>query len=204
MTTEKWYLKGDYFENCNCEVLCPCVLPVAPGAPTEGHCDVALAFHIDEGDFDGISLADLNFVVATYTPGIMGAGNWTTAFYVDERASAEQRRAIERIMSGDIGGPMARWISLITDFRGTRYCSITYQSQRNTRRVAIPGVIDFTVEGITAGRGRRVMRLNNTGHPVSRSLALAKGTANTYTDHGMSWDNTGKNGHYAAFRWSWP
>ncbi len=23
MTTEKWQLKGDYFENCNCQILCP-------------------------------------------------------------------------------------------------------------------------------------------------------------------------------------
>ena len=35
-------------------------------------------------------------------------------------------------------------------------------------------------------------------------LALARGTASTYSDHGMTWDNTGKNGHYAPFEWSWP
>ena len=39
-TAEKWSLKGQYFENCNCKILCPCVLPVAPDAPTEGYCDV--------------------------------------------------------------------------------------------------------------------------------------------------------------------
>ena len=40
MTTESWQLKGEYFENCNCEVLCPCVVPGPPTDPTEGHCDV--------------------------------------------------------------------------------------------------------------------------------------------------------------------
>ena len=48
------------------------------------------------------------------------------------------------------------------------------------------------------------MRLENVGHPVSSTLTMARGTASTYTDHGMSWDNTGKNGHYAAFDWQWP
>ena len=204
MADESWHLKGDYFENCNCEILCPCVLPVSPGAPTEGHCDVGWAFHIEDGNFNEVSLAGLNFVLAAHTPGIMGAGNWTAAFYVDRRASSEQRHGIDRILSGDIGGPMARWMPLISDLRGTKYCRITYESKEKTRRVSIPGIMNFAVEGITAGRRRAVMKLENTGHPVNRSLSLARGTGNTYTDHGMSWDNTGKNGHYSNFQWSWP
>ena len=46
--THQWHLKGEYLENCNCEVLCPCVIPVSPQLPTDGHCDMALAFNIDE------------------------------------------------------------------------------------------------------------------------------------------------------------
>ena len=203
-TAEKWSLKGQYFENCNCEILCPCILPVAPGAPTEGHCDVGLAFHIETGDFNGVSLEGLNFVIAAYTPESMVAGNWTTAIYVDERAADEQRSALERILSGDIGGPMANWMALTTDFRGTKYRAITFEADGDSRRVTIPNVMDFNIEGIRAGRTREVMRLENVGHPVSSTLALARGTASTYTDHGMTWDNTGKNAHFADFSWSWP
>ncbi len=202
--SEGWNLKGEYFENCNCEILCPCVLPVAPGAPTEGHCDVGLAFHIEEGDFNGVALAGLNFVVAAYTPETMGAGNWTTAIYVDERASEEQRHALDRILSGDIGGPMERWMALTSDFRGTKYCGITFESEGDKRRVVIPDVMDFNIQGIRAGSRREVMTLENTGHPVSSTLALARGTASTYSDHGMTWDNTEKNAHFADFNWSWP
>jgi hypothetical protein len=41
----KWQLTGDYFENCNCDVVCPCL--VSTSAPltsplTQGVCDVAL------------------------------------------------------------------------------------------------------------------------------------------------------------------
>jgi hypothetical protein len=204
MAAESWRLRGDYFENCNCEILCPCVLLGSAAVPTEGHCDVALAFHIEEGTFNLVPLSGLNFVVVAHTPGVMSQGNWTTAFYVDERASGEQRRSLERILSGEVGGPMARWMGLTGDFRGTKYCPISYGSEGKSRRVSIPGVMDFSVEGITAGRLREVMRLENTGHPVNSSLALARGTGNTYADHGMQWDNTGKNGHYAVFEWSWP
>jgi hypothetical protein len=44
----------------------------------------------------------------------------------------------------------------------------------------------------------------NTGHPAAPDkLALAVGApGNTFGDHGMRWDNSGKNGHYAPIRWS--
>ena len=48
----KWQLTGDYFETCNCDVICPCLASVAPpltARPTQGACDVALVFHIDRG-----------------------------------------------------------------------------------------------------------------------------------------------------------
>jgi hypothetical protein len=39
---------------------------------------------------------------------------------------------------------------------------------------------------------------------VNKDLYLAKGARGEYTGHGMNWDNTGKNGQYAAFEWSYP
>ncbi len=204
MTTDRWNLRGQYFENCNCEILCPCVLPVPRPQPTEGYCDVGIAFHVEAGELNGVSLAGLNFVVAAHTPGVMGDGNWTTAFFVDERATEEQRQALESILSGDMGGPMARWISLTTDMKDTTYCQITFEMEGETRRVSIPNVMDFAVEGIKAPNRDQVMLLENAGHPVNSTLALARGTGNTYTGHGMTWDNTGRNGHYAPFNWSWP
>ena len=203
-TPETWSLKGDYFENCNCEILCPCIVRGGPAVPTEGHCDVAFAFHIQEGDYQGVALDDLNFIVVAYTPGIMGDGDWTLANYVDERADQFQRAALSRILSGEIGGPSERWMRLTSNYLGIRYCPITYTIDGHRRSVQIPGIIDFNVQGLVVGHREEAMRLENTGHPVSSSLALAEGTASTYTDHGMTWDNTGKNGHYSTFHWTWP
>ncbi len=204
VSEEGWNLKGDYFENCNCEILCPCIVGGGPAVPTEGHCDVAFAFHIEEGDYQGVVLDGLNFLVAAYTPGIMGDGDWTLANYVDERADQAQRAALGRILSGEIGGPSERWMRLTSNYVGIKYCPITFTAQGHERSVHIPGIIDFNVEGLVVGRNAEAMRLENTGHPVSSSLALAKGTASSYSDHGMTWDNTGKNGHYSTFEWRWP
>tara|TARA_B100000745_G_C19858956_1_gene285702 strand:- start:34 stop:165 length:132 start_codon:yes stop_codon:yes gene_type:complete len=38
---------------------------------------MAFAFHIEEGEFDGVNLNDLNFVVVMYTPGKMSNPDWT-------------------------------------------------------------------------------------------------------------------------------
>ena len=204
ISQDTWHLRGDYFENCNCEVLCPCIVAGAQAVPTEGHCDVGFAFHIEEGDFNGIPLGGLNFVVVAYTPGIMGEGNWSTAVYIDERADPSQRDSLSRVLSGEVGGPAERWMRLTGAFLGVKFSPIVYVAQGNSRTVSIPEIMDFSVEGIVAARRTEPMRLDNTEHPVNSSLALARGTASTYSDHGMRWDNTGKNGHYAPFEWRWP
>ena len=69
-----WRLSGDYFENCNCDVVCPCL--VSTGAPltarpTQGSCDVALLFHIDQGTYDGVGLDGLNVALVAHAPGPM-------------------------------------------------------------------------------------------------------------------------------------
>ena len=204
MTTNRWQLKGQYFESCNCEALCPCIVQGTSVQPTDGHCDVGLAFHVEEGSFNGVPLAGLNFLAANYTPGPMGEGNWTSGFYVDELATPEQRKAMEQILSGHMGGPAERWRAMTTDFRGIQYVPIEFKSEGNTRSINIPDIIDFNIEGIIKPGQDDVLLLVNAGHPVNRDLYMAKGTRATYTDHGMSWDNTGKNGHYVPFDWSWP
>ena len=60
-------LSGDYFENCNCDVVCPYLVSKnAPltSRPSEGECNVVLIFHIESGSYDGTSLDDLNVVLA--------------------------------------------------------------------------------------------------------------------------------------------
>ena len=92
---KKWQLSGDYFENCNCNVVCPCLVsPSAPltSRPSQGVCDVALVFHIDKGKYDTVSLDGLNVAVVGHTPGPMGEGNWTLAAYIDERANVSKPR----------------------------------------------------------------------------------------------------------------
>ena len=111
-TQVQWQLSGDYFENCNCSVVCPCFISKAApltSRPTEGECNVALIFHIDSGKYDGTALDGLNVALAVHTPGPMAEGNWSIAAYIDQRASDKQTEALGAIFSGGAGDRSGSW-----------------------------------------------------------------------------------------------
>lgn len=205
-TQPKWKLSGDYFENCNCDVVCPCLVSAGPpltARPTKGVCDVVLAFHIDKGTYGEVGLDGLNVVVAAHTPGAMGEGNWTLAAYIDERANEQQTEALGAIFSGAAGGPMAIFAPLVSKNLGAKKIAINYAVKGKGRTVSIPGVLNMAVESLGSLHPSGEIWAA-VGHPVApERLAFAVGSkGSTYSDHGMSWDNSGKNGHYAPIRWS--
>jgi hypothetical protein len=196
-----WRISGEYFESCNCTVLCPCLLSRAQARPTEGHCDVVLAVQVGRGIYGDISLDGCSVAVAAYTPGIMAEGNWSVATYVDERASPAQRAGLEAIVSGDAGGPLARLRPLFGTRLPTRAAPITVAIEGKRRSLVIAGIAEVVVEGI-AGVGDREVWLDNVGHFASRRLAAARGAASRLRDRAFSFENSGKNGHYSAIEWS--
>lgn len=204
-TAPSWSIRGEYFENCNCDVVCPCeVSPQGPlkARPDRGACDVVLAFHVDEGRFGDTDLAGLNVVLAIHTPGVMAEGNWTGAPYLDARASAEQRQALGAIFGGSAGGPLAALGPFITEHLPPRFVPIGWEREGNRRRATIPDVLDAAVEAVPGADGGVIVKKN--AHPLFPEVVQAYGVATTYRDHRFAWDNTGRNGDYAAFRWSGP
>jgi hypothetical protein len=206
-----WHIRGEYLENCNCEVLCPCLLGprdargAATARPTEGHCDVPFVFRVDAGAYGAVPLAGTHAAAAVYTPGAMGDGGWTLALYVDERATPEQRAALEAIFGGYAGGVMARVTTLVATRLPTRVVPITFGADGRRRWAAIPGVLDVEIDGIE-GRDdpRSEVWLDNVRHFASRRLAAARAARGSYRDHGFEWNNAGRNAHYASFDWNGP
>lgn len=204
---ERWRLKGEYLENCNCELLCPCLLGPrgarggALARPDEGHCDVPLVFQIEAGEYGTAKLDGTHAAMIVYTPGPMGEGNWTAGLYLDERATPEQRAALETIFTGQAGGVMAILASFITTRLPTRVVPIQFGKEGRRRWARIPGVLDVEIEGIEGRDGKSEVWLDNVKHFASRRLAAAKATRSSYRDHSFTWNNTGRNGHYASFEW---
>ncbi|HVC57276.1 MAG TPA: DUF1326 domain-containing protein [Stellaceae bacterium] len=202
----QWQLTGDYFENCNCDVVCPCLAsPAAPltAQPSRGTCDVALVFHIERGRYGGTALDGLNVALVAHTPGPMADGNWAVAAYLDERADEAQTAALGAIFTGAEGGPMAAFAPLIATHLGVKKVPIRYSIQGKGRSVEIPGIMQMAVAPLpTMHPSGEIWAA--LGHPVAPDrLALAVGgSASTFADYGMRWDNSGRNGHYAPINWS--
>jgi len=202
----QWEFSGDYFENCNCDVVCPCLVSKAApltARPTEGVCNVPIAFHIDSGKYGDVALNGLNVVLAVHTPGPMGEGNWSVAAYIDERADDRQTEALGVIFTGVAGGPMEAFAPLIGNNLGVKKVPITYRVTGKTRSAEISGILHMSVDPLPTAHPSGEMWAN-TGHPVNpEKLAFAVGAfGNTFSDHSMRWDNSGKNGHYAPIRWT--
>ncbi len=136
-----WQIRGEYFETCSCDYVCPCISSNLAARPTQGWCVVALVQHIDQGQFNDVTLDGLNFVVVARTPEEMGKGNWSVGLIVDERANAEQKDALTAIGSGQAGGPMAALGPLIGNFLGVESRAIKVESSSNRRSVSIPDVL---------------------------------------------------------------
>jgi hypothetical protein len=201
-----WQLTGDYFENCNCDVVCPCLASSrAPltARPSRGVCDVALIFHIDKGNYGDVALDGLNVSVIVHTPGPMADGNWTAAAYIDERADDQQTAALGAIFTGVEGGPMAAFAPLISTQLGVKKVPIRYSIQGKRRSAEIPGIMQMAVEPIPTMHPSGEI-WTTLGHPVAPDrIALAMGSSgSTVADYGMRWDNSGRNGHYAPISWS--
>lgn len=207
---ESWTLKGDYLESCNCAFLCPCLLGPrnerggAMAQPTGGYCDVPLVFRIEDGTYGGTALGGTHAAIAAHTPGPMGEGNWTAALYIDEKASDDQRAALEAIFGGKAGGPTGGLSMLVGTWQPTRTAAFEFVIDGRRRRASIPGVLDIEVEGVVGRDGDSPSWIDNVRHFVSSRLAAARTLRGAYTDHGSSWDNAGRNAHYASFEWSGP
>lgn len=202
-----WSITGEYFENCSCTLVCPCIFSGnAPftSEPTEGACEVTFAFHIDRGAFGETSLDGLNLALMARIPGPMIDGNWQVALYVDERANDAQSQALQAIFSGAAGGTMGAFVGLIGEVLGVRSVPIRYSVEGKRRAVEIPDIMSMAVRPMQSAMGEDVEMIAVNAHPFAPDgVVMAVGEPGyRLTDYGMQWDNSGRNGHYAPIRWS--
>jgi hypothetical protein len=202
----RWQITGDYFENCNCDMVCPCLFSTMPqltAQPSAGDCDVAFGFHVERGSFGNVSLDGLNVAMMAHTPGPMANGNWTVALYVDERAGEQQRQALQAIFSGQAGGIMGAFAPLIGTVLGIKAVPITFQKSGTHRSLEMPGLAQLAVRAVPSSVPDKEIWAANA-HPFNlEGVAMAAGEpGSTWEDYGMRWDNSGKNAHYAPINWS--
>lgn len=201
MSQVQWKIAGDYFEACNCDTPCPCIFGTNP---SEGFCDVAVAWHITSGNYGTVSLDGLNAAMVVHTPGNMGAGGWTTGFLVDDTATPEQRAAMEAILSGMAGGRFQRTAAITAEFLGVKFVPMTFTLEGKTRSLIIPDILDAKVEAVIGRFPDELVQISNAPGSLVPGFpqVVARAEENRLDMPGLKWDSKGKTGYYARFEYS--
>jgi hypothetical protein len=169
-------LVGTYAAACNCSLVCPCP---HDGPPTGegGECHGLLGFAVREGDFDGMDLSNVSFVLWNHFPSNLTSGNWTVGIVVDEAASDEQAQAIERIVSGQEGGPFGEFAPLIGDYQGMERARVRVSENK----VSVDGRGEATFEPFTGPDGSETT-VSNAMFGFAPTFKIGKATGRVRAD----------------------
>jgi hypothetical protein len=205
----RWQLEGDWFDVCKCDIPCPCEFAQAP---TNGSCDGILAWHVRKGTYDGVALDGLNVIALGYFEGNLWAGaKATMGIFIDARADARQREALQAIFGGKAGGWPEQFAKGIADLRGIDFVPIEFEVAGDlaTWRAAIPGKVEAKAEALTGPTtlpGQRVQTLNPPGSEVGPNAVATWGTSivDRADAFGFKWNRSGQSSKHIPFSWSGP
>lgn len=189
MPSSNWSLKGNYFESCTCELICPCIC-LRP--PTTGTCTALLGWHIDEGNLDGTELNGLNVSMFLQAPGHLTEGNFKVSLYIDESASAEQAAAIESLYKGEHGGHLGVVASLVGEVLSVKQMPIDYAVDGKQRRLKVGDIASSVVNEVEGADGGPVTVSNPPlaiapGHDITISTTEKV----SYSDNGIQHEHEG-------------
>lgn len=145
-----WLIEGKYVEYCSCDLGCPCE---TMADPTYGHCTGLVAFHVEKGHCDGVSLDGLSVVSNFYFPRAIHHGEGVLHPIIDSRATEEQVEAIFYILSGEDQAPgtMFQIFSVIVEtIKDPLFAPITFDwdLDKRTARIEIADTVQAHSEPI--------------------------------------------------------
>jgi hypothetical protein len=198
-----WNMTGHYFENCNCDVVCPCTASMALGADND-RCTVVLAFHVDEGEIEGVDVSGLTLAAVADTPKYMHEGNWRLGVLVDDAATDEQAAKLGAVFGGALGGPMADLAPLVSEQLGVEKVAMEFESGDGHHRLRMGdlGVIevdDVVPFGVESGEP---VTLTPVFHPASSTLTVGKAGNSSLSVFGLDFELASRSGFSSEFAWS--
>jgi hypothetical protein len=198
-----WKLQGQYFENCSCDVPCPCTVSLDLGADRD-RCHFFLVFEVEAGDIEGVDVSGLTVAAVGDTPKVMSDGNWRLGVLIDERASDEQAGKLTAVFAGQLGGPMEAVAPLVGELLGAERVALEVSHQNGAHRVKVgdDGEIEVT-EVVPFGKeDGQPARLVGIFHPAGDDFAIAKATKSNVSAFGLDFAYEGRSGFASPFAWA--
>jgi hypothetical protein len=199
-----WEIHGIEVTNCNCAWGCPCQFNALP---TTGQCEAMWAMRIDKGHFGGTTLDGLSWGFLVWWPGAVHEGNGRMQVFGEERATPEQRRALEAIASGresDEGTYFQIFAAMAPNQVPAEWkpIELEYDIDARVARVSVGGLIETKVEPIRnpmSGAAHRAQVTLPDGFEY-KTAEYASGT--TKTSGPISLDLRGSHAHLAEVGWN--
>lgn len=204
-TKASWQISGPAFGHCNCAYGCPCQFNALP---TSGQCEALWAMRIDQGHFNGTRLDGLVWGGLYWWPGAVHEGNGKHQAFYDERATEEQRRAIEAISRGEVsaeGTFFQIFSAMAPNFQPPVAAPIEFDFDMNARaaRLVVPDLIDARVEPIRnpVTDAEHSARVTMPGGFEYREAEYASGTAKTRGNAAIALDLSDSHAHLYHAAW---
>jgi hypothetical protein len=197
-----WKLEGTYFENCNCDWVCPCTVTSFVSPATGDRCHVVLNYHVRRGEVDGVDVSGRSVSLVVDAPKKMLDGGWRVGVIIDDKASKEQADKLTGVFAGQAGGPMANLAPLIGEVLGIEQKPIEYSDHGNRHRIRIGDDIAIEVEDFAAQDGGETTKVSGVAHPSNSTLTIAKPIESKIKAFGMEFKNAGKSAFSAPFNWA--
>lgn len=197
--SDNWKIKGDYFESCTCDLVCPCIF-LKP--PTKGFCEAFVGWNIKSGHFDDADLSNLNVAVWLHAPGLLTDGGWDLALYIDKNANDAQKAAIENIYGGKVGGHPAVIASLVSNVMGVHSAEISFSYGDKKKEMIVKDVGEVKMNAVQGADGGDVLVINNP-LAVSPGFPTVVHESENIEYHGYdkNWQHSGTVGLAAPFEY---
>jgi hypothetical protein len=197
-----WKIEGTYFENCNCDWVCPCTVTSFALPATGDRCQVVLNYHVTRGEVDGVDVSGRSVSVVADAPRKMLDGGWRVGLIIDDKASKEQADKLTGVFAGQAGGPMANLAPLIGELLGIERLPIEYSDKGKHHSIKIGDDVAIEVEDFAAQEGGETTKLSGVFHPSNSTLTIARPSASKIKAFGMEFKNAGKSAFSAPFSWA--
>ena len=201
-----WEIHAIEVQNCNCSYGCPCQFTALP---TTGSCEAAVGFKIQKGNYGGVSLDGLSAGMTAKWPGPIHEGNGERQIIIDDKATVEQKDALEKILSGEDTEDMATiaWVinAMTSTHHETLYKSISFEAniENRTGKVMVDDVFEMNVEPIknpVSGQPHRARIDIPSGFEYTMA-EMASGTVKTQGTIDLP-NNNGTHSHMCELHWN--
>ena len=197
-----WKLEGQYFENCSCDVPCPCTVSLDLGADRD-QCSAFLVFQVESGEVDGVDVSGVTVALMAETPKVMTEGNWRLGVLIDDAASDEQADRLGAVFGGQLGGPMEALAPLVSEQLGVERVAMELSHENGTHRIKVGdgGVVEVQ-EIVPFGKESGAARLTGIFHPAGDDLTVARATESHVSAFGIDFAFEGRSAFANPFAWA--